>query len=66
MNSITKKAGYLIVCLLLSVSSFAVPADPDGTPDAPQAPIDSSIYILFIVGILFVAYYFSRGSKVRS
>ncbi len=43
----------ILSLMLMSAMAFAIPADPDSSPDAPAAPIEQYIYGLAVVGIVF-------------
>lgn len=52
---------YLSIFLaFISFLASAQPFDPPADPDPPAAPIDSNIYILGIVGIIFAYTYFVK------
>jgi hypothetical protein len=47
------KTIMILSLMLMSAMAFAIPADPDSSPDAPAAPIEQYIYGLAVVGIVF-------------
>ena len=59
---------FLLTLLILMVNTaiFAQPnPDPDtGDPNPTDAPIDSNIYVLLIIGLLFVAYKYYRKQHI--
>jgi len=63
MKFITTKFAYLLLLMMVSVSVFAQPADPDSSPDAP---IDSNLYLLLFFGIAFMIYFFSKKENLKA
>jgi hypothetical protein len=57
---------YLITASFLVLCTFSFGAPPEPQPEAPPPagfPIDAPLFILMIVGIVFVIVYFNREQK---
>ena len=61
------KLNFMLVSFFIVMPSVMFAQDIDPPPpyediDPPPAPIDNSIVILVIAGVLFVAYYFYKSN----
>ena len=56
-----QKMSIFLFMLLFDFMTFAQPGDTDGTPDGlegeePAAPINSKLFILALMGVMFIVY----------
>jgi hypothetical protein len=57
-----KKNHYVLIAFFLALSSTVL-ADPFDEPEIdppPPTPIDNSLLVLFLAGVLFAAYFFYK------
>lgn len=68
MKNIFLKYGAIAFCVLSNFMVFAQPSSENDsgnleTDDAPAAPIDSKLYLLAFLAILFAIYTFRKNRK---
>jgi hypothetical protein len=66
-----EKISIFVFMLLFDFIAFAQPGDTDGTPgglesDEPAAPINGKLFILALIGIMFMFYKLKNTRKQLS
>lgn len=59
-----KKIVFILIFLCLNTVAFADIPDPDDSSD-PPVPIDTDLYLLIFVGLLFAFYVFKKYRKQK-